>query len=146
MLPFAYCEHLASIMAVNCGLYGDFPNLDPLRPTRSGKFLKTAHRSKLASSLEFLDLSANNLTFIESIPPYLRSFVISFNQEPLELAEGVLTSSLKRGVSIDFRGSSLHDGTRKEAHRLLKDGVIRRTGQQAGSVVFYTCWKGHGQQ
>lgn len=127
VLPLAACEHLASIMAVNCGLHGDFPNLDPLRPMRSGKHF-TDDRSKLASSLEFLDLSGNNLTFFDSIPPYLRSFVISSNQEPLQLAEGVLTSALKHGVSIDFRGSTLHNETRREAQRLLGDEVIQRTG------------------
>lgn len=128
VLPLAYCEHLASIMAVNCSLHGDFPNLDPLRPMRSGNDLLTNFRSKLASSLEFLDLSDNNLTFIDSIPPYLRSFVISSNHQPLKFADGALTSALKNGIAIDFRGSTLHDATRKEAQGLLRDEVIQRTG------------------
>ena len=51
------------------------------------------------------------------------------------MAEGELTSALKRGVSIGFTGRVLHDGTRKETGRLLKEEVIQRTGKQRHSQV-----------
>lgn len=128
--PLAYCEHLGSIMAVNCGLCGELPNLDPLGPIRMNGTVRVGEPSKLASSLEVLELSGNNLTLIESIPPSVRKFVISSNQKRLRMAEGTLTSALKQGVSIDLSGSKLDVATRREAQGLLKKGFISRTAEK----------------
>jgi len=126
--PLAYCEHLGSIIAVNCGLCGELPNLDPLGPIRMNGTVRVGEPSKLASSLEVLELSGNNLTLIESIPPSVRKFVISSNQKRLRMAEGTLTSALKQGVSIDLSGSKLDVATQREAQGLLKKGFISRMG------------------
>jgi len=90
--------------------------------------VRVGEPSKLASSLEVLELSGNNLTLIESIPPSVRKFVISSNQKRLRMAEGTLTSALKQGVSIDLSGSKLDVATRREAQGLLKKGFISRMG------------------
>eukprot|EP00435_Cladocopium_sp_Y103_P059189 s57_g21.t1 len=128
--PLAYCEHLGSIIAVNCGLYGELPNLDPLGPIRMNGIVRVGESSRLASSLEVLELSGNKLTLIESIPPSVRKLVISSNRKPLRLAEGTLTSALKQGVSIDLSGSKLEVGTQREARGLLEKGVISRTAEK----------------
>ena len=127
VLPLAWCEHLGSIIAVNCGLYGGLPNLDPLPPSRINGIMLTSWRSKLASSLEVLDLSSNNLSHMDAIPPSTRKFVVSSNKQPLRLAHGALTSALWDQVAIDLRGTTLHEKTHREAQKLLGNGALRRT-------------------
>ncbi|CAK9066743.1 unnamed protein product [Durusdinium trenchii] len=140
VLPLAFCEHLGSIIAVDCGLHGEFPNLDPLGPTRLDGKLVIGFRSKLASSLEVLEISDNNLTYMESIPSSMRKLVVSSNKSPLRLAKGTLTSALKKGTSINLRGTSLHDDTRAEAQKLLRDDIIQRTPERTFSKEGYTCY------
>ena len=127
VLPLAYCRHLASIIAVNCGLYGGLPSLDPLPPSRFNGIMYTSGRSKLASSLEVLELSGNNLSHMDAIPPSTRKLVVSSNKQPLRLADGALTSALQHQVAIDLRGTTLHQNTHREAQRLLGNGALRRT-------------------
>jgi len=127
VLPLAWCEQLASIIAVNCGLYGGLPSLDPLPPTRVDGELYTSEWSKLASSLEFLDLSGNDLSHMDGIPPSTRKLVVSSNKQPLRLADGALTSALRDQVAIDLRGTTLHEKTHQEAQKLLGNGALRRT-------------------
>ena len=127
VLPLAWCEHLGSIIAVNCGLYGGLPNLDPLPPSRINGALYTSERSKLASSLDFLDLSSNNVSHMDAIPPTTRKLVVSSNKQPLRLADGALTSALRDQVAIDLRGTTLHENTHREAQKLLGNGALRRT-------------------
>ena len=127
VLPLAYCEHLGSIIAVNCGLYGGVPNLDPLPPSRINGRMSTNWRSMLASSLEVLDLSGNNLSHVDAIPPSTRKLVVSSNKQPLRLADGALTSALRDQVAIDLRGTTLHKNTHQEAQKLLRNGALRRT-------------------
>ena len=127
VLPLAWCEHLGSIIAVNCGLYGGVPNLDPLPPSRINGVLYTSKRSMLASSLEVLDLSGNNLSHMDAIPPSTRKLVVSSNTQPLRLADGALTSALQHQVSIDLRGTTLHEDTHQEAQELLGNDIIQRT-------------------
>ena len=51
VLPLAYCGHLGSIIALNCGLYGGLPNLDPLPPSRiNGRM----HTSKAVQACKLL--------------------------------------------------------------------------------------------
>ena len=135
--PLAYCEHLGSIIAVNSGLYGELPNLDPLAPIRMNGTVRVGEPSKLASSLEVLELSGNNLTLIESIPPSVRKLVISNNKKPLQLGNGTLTSALKRGVSIDLSGSKLDVENKREAEELLRTNVIRRMGLLVAGRALY---------
>ena len=127
MLPLAYCGHLGSITAVNCGLYGRLPNLDPLPPSRINGVLYTSERSMLASSLEVLELSGNNLSHMDAIPPSTRKLVVSSNKQPLRLADGALTSALRDQVAIDLRGTTLQENTHREAQKLLGNGALRRT-------------------
>ena len=127
VLPLAYCGHLASITAVNCGLYGRLPKLDPLPPSRINGVLYTSERSKLASSLEVLDLSGNDLSHMDAIPPSTRKLVVSSNKQPLRLADGALTSALQHQVSIDLRGTTLHEDMHQEVQKLLGNDVIQRT-------------------
>ena len=127
VLPLAYCEHLGSIIAVKCGLYGGLPNLDPLPPSRINGEMRTSWRSMLASSLEVLDLSGNNLSHMDAIPPSTRKLVVSSNKQPLRLADGALTSALRDQVAIDLRGTTLHENTHREAQKLLGNGDLRRT-------------------
>ena len=127
VLPLAACGHLASIIAVNCGLYGGLPNLDPLPPTRINGRMHTSKRSMLASSLEVLELSGNNLSHMDAIPPSTRKLVVSSNTQPLRLADGALTSALRDQVAIDLRGTILHENTHREAQKLLGNDVIQRT-------------------
>ena len=127
VLPLAYCGHLASIIAVNCGLYGGLPNLDPLPPSRFNGRMGTSQRSMLASSLEVLDLSGNNLSHMDAIPPSTRKLVVSSNKQPLRLADGALTSALRDQVAIDLRDTTLHENTHREAQKLLENVAIRRT-------------------
>ena len=127
VLPLAWCGHLASIIAVNCGLDGGLPNLDPLPPSRINGRMLTSKRSKLASSLEVLELSGNNLSHMDAIPPSARKLVVSSNKQTLRLADGALTSALQHQVSIDLRGTTLHEKTHREAHKLLGNDVIQRT-------------------
>ena len=127
VLPLAYCGHLGSIIAVNCGLYGGVPNLDPLPPSRINGEKWTSWRSKLASSLEVLRLSGNNLSHMDAIPPSTRKLVVSSNKQPLRLADGALTSALQHQVFIDLRGTTLHEDTHQEAQKLWGNDVIQRT-------------------
>ena len=127
VLPLAWCGHLGSIIAVNCGLYGQVPNLDPLPPSRINGQMSTSERSKLASSLDFLDLSSNNLSHMDAIPPSTRKLVVSSNKQPLQLADGAFTSALRDQVAIDLRGTTLHENTHQEAQKLLANGALRRT-------------------
>jgi len=127
VLPLAYCGHLGSIIALNCGLYGGLPNLDPLPPSRINGRMHTSKRSKLASSLEVLELSGNNLSHMDAIPPSTRKLVVLSNKQPLRLADGALTSALRDQVAIDLRGTTLHEKTHQEAQKLLGNGALRRT-------------------
>ena len=127
MLPLAWCGHLGSIIAVNCGLYGGVPNLDPLPPSRINGGMYTSLRSKLASSLEVLDLSGNNVSHMDAIPPTTRKLVVSSNRQPLRLRDGAFTSALQHQVSIDLRGTTLHEDMLQEAQKLLGNDVIQRT-------------------
>eukprot|EP00434_Breviolum_minutum_P025626 symbB.v1.2.022643.t1/scaffold2018.1/size92264/3 len=130
VLPLAWCEHLGSIIAVNCGLYGGVPDLDPLPPSRINGIMYTGRRSKLASSLDFLDLSSNNLSDVAAIPPSTRKLVVSSNKQPLRLADGALTSALQDQVAIDLRGTTLHENTHQEAQKLLRNGALRRKSER----------------
>ena len=112
---------------MNCGLYGGLPNLDPLPSSRINGLVMTSVRSKLASSLEVLELSGNNLSHMNAIPPSTRKLVVSSNKQPLRLAHGALTSALQHQVSIDLRGTTLHEDTHQEAQKLLGNDVIQRT-------------------
>jgi len=141
VLPLAYCGHLASIIAVNCGLYGGVPNLDPLPPSRINGEKWTSHRSKLASSLEVLELSGNNLSHMDTIPPSTRKLVVSSNKQPLRLADGALTSALQDQVAIDLRGTTLHENMHHEVQKLWGNGGIQRKSQRTFLQTGYSCYE-----
>ena len=138
VLPLADCEHLGSIIAVNCGLDGGLPNLDPLPPSRINGSMWTSWRSKLASSLEVLDLSGNNLSHMDAVPPSARKLVVSSNKQPLRLADGALTSALQHQVAIDLRGTTLHENTHQEAQKLLGNSALSRTAVNSPRVKCVT--------
>ena len=112
---------------MNCGLYGGLPNLDPLPPSRVNGRMVTNLRAELASSLEVLELSGNNLSHMDAIPASTRKLVVSSNKQPLRLADGALTSALRDQVAIDLRGTTLHEKTHQEAQKLVGNGALRRT-------------------
>ena len=112
---------------MNCGLYGGLPNLDPLPPSRVNGRIIISKRSKLASSLEVLELSGNNLSHVDAIPPSTRKLVVSSNKQPFRLADGALTSALRDQVSIDLRGTTLHEDMHHEVQKLLGNDIIQRT-------------------
>lgn len=130
LLPLGACEHVGTIKAVKSGLTGELPNLDPMPPTivETGIFL--AQRSSLASSLEFIDLSGNNLSYIAAVPGASQTLVLAGNQQPLRLAKDALSKALKHGVFVDLRGTQLHDQTNREAQILLQENVMRNTSQR----------------
>ena len=109
ILPLGACEHVGTIKAVNSGLTGELPNLDPMPPTIVETGIILAHRSSLASSLEFLDLSGggsaaiwnhqfqlqttgNNLSYIAAVPAASQTLVLAGNKQPLRLAKDALRS------------------------------------------------------
>eukprot|EP00434_Breviolum_minutum_P025625 symbB.v1.2.022642.t1/scaffold2018.1/size92264/2 len=141
VLPLAYCEHLGSIIAVDCWLYGGLPNLDPLPPSRINGRMLTSQRSKLASSLQVLDLSSNNLSHMDAVPPSTRKLVVSSNKQPLRLADGALISALRDQVPIDLRGTTLHEKTHQEAQKLLGNGALRRKSERTFLRNGYSCYE-----
>eukprot|EP00435_Cladocopium_sp_Y103_P060238 s129_g22.t1 len=130
ILPLGACEHVGTIKAVKSGLMGELPNLDPMPPTivETGIFL--AYRSSLASSLEFTDLSGNNLSYIAAVPGASQTLVLAGNKRPLRFAKDALSKALKHGVFVDLRGTRLHNETSQEAQILLRENVMRNTSQR----------------
>ena len=141
-LPFAACEHLGSILAARCGLTGDLPTFDPLPPVSVLGGIRPVIRSPLATSLEVLDLSGNNLSNVADMPAAIHSIGLSSNQQTLWVAEGFLTKACKQGVLVDLRGSSLHQNSVKELQTLLEDGVIQNTSEKTyiQSERGYSCY------
>jgi len=130
ILPLAACEHLGTIKAANCGLQNELPSLDPMPPTKVDKVVSPVTRSYLASSLETLDLSGNNLSHIAAVPPACQYLKLSSNQQALRLAQGELSKAVQHNVLIDLRDTKLHTDTTKEAKELLAKNFLQNTSER----------------
>jgi len=130
ILPLAACEHLGTIKAANCGLTGELPSLDPMPPTTVDREVRLGTRSYLASSLETLDLSGNNLSYIAAVPPACRNLNLKGNRQPLRLAEAELSKAVQRNVLIDLRSTQLHTDTTREAKELLVKKILKNTSER----------------
>ncbi|CAE7748474.1 GSO1 [Symbiodinium necroappetens] len=84
-------------------------------------------RSPLATSLEVLDLSGNNLSFLAAIPPACHTLVVVENMQPLHVAAGELAKALRRQVVLDMRETILHNDSMKDVEMLLSSHDISRT-------------------
>jgi len=130
ILPLAACEHLGTIKAANCGLQDGLPSLDPMPPTTVDREVRLGERSYLASSLETLDLSGNNLSYIAAIPPACQHLKLKGNQQPLLLAEGELSKAVQFNVLIDLRSTLLQTDTTNEAKELLAKKILQNTSER----------------
>eukprot|EP00434_Breviolum_minutum_P042976 symbB.v1.2.038276.t1/scaffold5896.1/size48089/1 len=134
ILPLAACEHLGTIKAANCGLQDGLPSLDPMPPTTVDREVRLGERSYLASSLETLDLSGNNLSYIAAIPPACQHLKLKGNQQPLLLAEGELSKAVQFNVLIDLRSTLLQTDTTNEAKELRGSFEQRQPGVELSRV------------
>ncbi|CAE7240212.1 SIK1 [Symbiodinium sp. CCMP2456] len=126
--PLAACDHLGSVLAARAGLTDELPSLDPLPPTSRGDgVIDLEMRSPLATSLEVLDLSGNNLSFLAAIPPACHTLVVVENMQPLHVAAGELAKALRRQVVLDMRETILHNDSMKDVEMLLSSHDISRT-------------------
>ncbi|CAJ1363333.1 unnamed protein product [Effrenium voratum] len=116
----ASCVHLASIIAPDAGLRGTIPNLATMEVTVNGK-PSVLWRSPLTTSLQTLDLSNNNISFVERFPDSSQA-VILMNQPSLKIQPGGLKRAVLRDLYVDLRGTKLAD--RREASWLLSEGVL----------------------
>ncbi|CAJ1438035.1 unnamed protein product [Effrenium voratum] len=134
----ASCVHLASIIAPDAGLRGTIPNLATMEVTVNGK-PSVLWRSPLTTSLQTLDLSNNNISFVERFPDSSQA-VILMNQPSLKIQPGGLKRAVLRDLYVDLRGTKLAD--RREASWLLSEGVLeisrhRSMGEASKSFSCY---------
>eukprot|EP00913_Durusdinium_trenchii_P006949 g6536.t1 len=117
LAPFLGCSALASLKAAHCGLRGAVPDLHHIKwVKRNGRFW-SAWESDLARSLQTLDLSFNDISYVANIPRDAQAVILASNP-PMVLAPGVLLRAVEEHIFLGLQNVRLHS---VEAEQLLED-------------------------
>ncbi|CAK9091051.1 unnamed protein product [Durusdinium trenchii] len=141
-LPLSLCRNLGSVLAAGSGLTGELPTFDPLPPIECDGVISLNIRSPLETSLEVLDLSRNNLSYIAAIPAATHTLELSSNQQPLHVANSAVMKACKRGALIDLRGSTPTADLVKELKGMIEEGAVNQTSERIAfhADMGYRCY------
>lgn len=129
LAPFLGCSALASLKAAHCGLRGAVPDLHHIKwVKRNGRFW-SAWESDLARSLQTLDLSFNDISYVANIPRDAQAVILASNP-PMVLAPGVLLRAVEEHIFLGLQNVRLHS---VEAEQLLEDKVLQMTHHRSMS-------------
>ena len=138
MLPLAACS-ISSLVAIQSGLFGPVPSLDPMPPVKLNGQYQFALVPPIARSLEVLELSKNNISQIR-IPKSSHVLTVRKNQGLLQFGPNVLRDILedKRRWS-DFRITRFDTS---EFRRLLGEGKLKKTATRSfqGPNASFRCY------
>ena len=123
-----------SIAASGCGLSGAVPNLIEMSVRLNG-IAYASFRTKLAQSLQTLDISANRLSSIASLPAALR-VDLRQNAVPLKVKPYTLQEAVQRGIELWLDGTALQN---PEDLQYLVNHVLRLRPEFAKSRWSFAC-------
>lgn len=123
-----------SIAASGCGLSGAVPNLIEMSVRLNG-IAYASFRTKLAQSLQTLDISANQLSSIASLPAALR-VDLRQNAVPLKVKPYTLQEAVQRSIELWLDGTALQN---PEDLQYLVNHVLRLRPEFAKSRWSFAC-------
>ncbi|CAJ1336434.1 unnamed protein product [Effrenium voratum] len=129
--PLLASAALATIKADGCGLLGSLPKLAHMSAVVDGTSW-TSWSSPLVGSLVSLDLSSNDMCFIEEIPQSVQALLLADNPS-VAFAAGVLAKAVSDGIFVDLQKVTLENKT--EAKELLEGGQLSRTDKRSSESI-----------
>ncbi|CAJ1391037.1 unnamed protein product [Effrenium voratum] len=129
--PLLASRVLATIKADGCGLLGSLPQLAHMSAVVDGRSW-ASWAAPLARSLVSLDVSSNEMSFIEEIPQSVQALLLADNPS-VAFAAGVLAKAVSDGIFLDLQNVTLENKT--EAQELLEGGQLTRTDKRSSVSV-----------
>lgn len=120
------CPTLSTIKASNCSLKGTMPNLGNLAVKVDG-LIYTVWSSSLAESLQNLDLGANHISEVSSLPMKIQSLSLAKMNTGVHLQKGILRDASSKKILLDLSGVRLMNSS--EAADMLQGEELRGTLQ-----------------
>ena len=135
LLPLADTA-LSVLLASHAGLDGAMPNLAVMRAAKDQVIYQNWWSSKLAGSLQVMDLSSNRLSTVSFLPASVR-VVISDNTVPLAVAASVLQKAVQLDIEVWLRGTRLNNP--EELQQLLPYELLLQNQFAASDGGTFTC-------
>ena len=107
--PLLASRVLATIKADGCGLLGSLPQLAHMSAVVDGRSW-ASWAAPLARSLVSLDVSSNEMSFIEEIPQSVQALLLADNPS-VAFAAGVLAKAVSDGIFLDLQNVTLENKT-----------------------------------
>ena len=120
------CPTLSTIKASNCSLKGTVPNLGKLAGKVDG-VMYTGWISPLSGSLQNLDLGANDISEVSSLPMKIQSVSFAKMKTRVHFQKGVLRDASSKKILLDLSGVRLMNSS--EAADMWQHEELRSTSQ-----------------
>ena len=127
---------LTALSASGAGLRGSMPNLAGVQAQVDGTSYSSWTNSKLAGSLQIVDLSSNQLDSMSSLPASVR-VVLDNNAVPLAVAPLVLREAMQRNIEVWLRGTRLKNP--EELQQLLPHELLLKRHFAANDGSNFSC-------
>ena len=135
LLPLADTA-LTVLLASHAGLDGAMPNLADMRAMKDHVIYSNWLNSKLAGSLQVMDLSSNRLSTISFLPASVRA-VLSDNTVPLAVAASVLQKAVQLDIEVWLRGTNLKNPA--ELQQLLPHELLLQKSYAVSAGSNFAC-------
>ena len=120
------CPTLTTIKASNCSLKGTVPNLGKVSAKVDGN-MRTSWISALSQSLQILDLGANHISEVSSLPMKIQSVSFAKMNTGVHFQKGILRDASSKKILLDLSGVQLMNSS--EAADMLQREELRSTSQ-----------------